>query len=177
MTKPAQLLFATCLLYKSWLQSKTCSSWLAKDEEITQDMATCAMAFRLLRLHGYDVASGKRGRSKVPVFCLVFGDTWSIFTYQPEKCCDADGLAQFSEESSFYDSVQGYLNDSEALQELYKASHVQIFEEEPVLESIGSWSAKLLKEQLCSNKISRSVDPGEVVSTVIQNIMPFVFNQ
>ncbi|PAN20858.1 hypothetical protein PAHAL_3G415900 [Panicum hallii] len=106
------------------------SSWLAKDEEITQDMATCAMAFRLLRLHGYDVAS--------------------------------DGLAQFSEESSFYDSVQGYLNDSEALQELYKASHVQIFEEEPVLESIGSWSAKLLKEQLCSNKISRSVDPGEV---------------
>jgi len=23
------------------------------------DMATCAMAFRLLRLHGYDVSSGK----------------------------------------------------------------------------------------------------------------------
>lgn len=60
-------------------------------------------------------------------------------------CCDdADGLAQFREESSFYDLVQGYLNDSEALLELYKASQVQIFEEEPVLENIGSWSAKLL---------------------------------
>jgi len=106
------------------------SSWLANDEEITQDMATCAMAFRLLRLHGYDVAS--------------------------------DGLTQFSEESSFYDSVQGHLNDSEALLELYKASQVQIFAEEPVLENIGSWSAKLLNEQLCSNKVSRSVDPGEV---------------
>ena len=73
-------------------------------------------------------------------------------------------MTQFSEESSFYDSVQGHLNDSEALLELYKASQVQIFAEEPVLENIGSWSAKLLNEQLCSNKVSRSVDPGEVGS-------------
>jgi len=114
------------------------SSWLAKDEEITQDIAMCAMAFRLLRLHGYDVAS--------------------------------DELAQFSEESSFYDSVQGYLNDSEALLELYKASQVQIFEAEPILENIGSWSAKLLKQQLCSNKISRSVDPQEV-----EHVLKFPF--
>ncbi|KAG2620631.1 hypothetical protein PVAP13_3NG178566 [Panicum virgatum] len=114
------------------------SSWLAKDEEITQDIATCVMAFRLLRLHGYDVAS--------------------------------DELAQFSEESSFYDSVQGYLNDSEALLELYKASQVQIFEAEPILENIGSWSAKLLKQQLCSNKISRSVDPQEV-----EHVLKFPF--
>ena len=35
-----------------------CSSWLAKDDEIMLDMATCAMAFRLLRMHGYDVSSG-----------------------------------------------------------------------------------------------------------------------
>jgi len=80
------------------------------------------------------------------------------------KVLCADELAQFSEESSFYDSVQGYLNDSEALLELYKASQVQIFEAEPILENIGSWSAKLLKQQLCSNKISRSVDPQEVAS-------------
>ena len=73
-------------------------------------------------------------------------------------------MTQFSEESSFYDLVQGHLNDSEALLELYKASQVQIFEEEPILENIGFWSAKLLDEQLCSKKISRSVDPGEVGS-------------
>ncbi|OEL16801.1 Stemar-13-ene synthase [Dichanthelium oligosanthes] len=106
------------------------SSWLANDEEICLDMTTCAMAFRLLRLHGYGIPS--------------------------------DGLAQFSEESSFHDSVQGYLNDTEALLELYKASQVQIFEEELILENIGSWSTKLLKQQLWSNKISRSIDPAEV---------------
>ncbi|RWV82759.1 hypothetical protein GW17_00055713, partial [Ensete ventricosum] len=32
--------------------------WLRNDEEISSDMATCAMAFRLLRMNGYDVSSG-----------------------------------------------------------------------------------------------------------------------
>ncbi|OEL22662.1 Ent-pimara-8(14),15-diene synthase [Dichanthelium oligosanthes] len=108
----------------------TYRSWLAKDEEIMQDMTTCAMAFRLLRLHGYDIPSGE--------------------------------LAQFSEESSFHESVPGHLNDTVALLELYKASQVQILEEELILENIGSWSAELLKQQLYANKISRCVDPAEV---------------
>lgn len=34
------------------------SSWLGKDEEIMLDVTTCAMAFRLLRMNGYDVSSG-----------------------------------------------------------------------------------------------------------------------
>ncbi|XP_066381595.1 dolabradiene synthase KSL4, chloroplastic-like, partial [Miscanthus floridulus] len=108
----------------------TYSSWLAKDDEIMLDMATCAMAFRLLRMHGYDVSS--------------------------------DGLSQFSEESSFHDSIQGHLNDTEALLQLYKASQVQILEEELILENIFSWSRKLLRQQQCSNKISTCVDPAEV---------------
>nr|AWA45186.1 hypothetical protein SS81E14_000003 [Saccharum spontaneum] len=33
------------------------SCWLQKDEEIMMDIATCAMAFRLLRMNGYDVSS------------------------------------------------------------------------------------------------------------------------
>jgi hypothetical protein len=42
-------------------------SWLDDDDEIMMDMATCAMAFRLLRMHGYDVSSGKpRTRGGVP---------------------------------------------------------------------------------------------------------------
>ncbi|KAG2634585.1 hypothetical protein PVAP13_2NG177700 [Panicum virgatum] len=32
-------------------------SWLEKDEEIIMDMETCAMAFRILRVHGYDISS------------------------------------------------------------------------------------------------------------------------
>ncbi|XP_020579526.1 ent-kaur-16-ene synthase, chloroplastic-like isoform X2 [Phalaenopsis equestris] len=31
--------------------------WLEKDEEIYSNVATCAMTFRLLRMHGYDVSS------------------------------------------------------------------------------------------------------------------------
>ncbi|CAN6241693.1 unnamed protein product [Urochloa humidicola] len=107
----------------------TYRSWLDRDEEIMLDMATCAMAFRLLRMHGYDVS--------------------------------CDGLAQFSEESSFHDSIQGHLGDTEALLELYRASQVQMLEEELILQDIGSWSAKLLKQQLCSGK-KLSVDPSEV---------------
>ncbi|CAL4994958.1 unnamed protein product [Urochloa decumbens] len=106
------------------------SSWLANDEEIMLDMTTCAMAFRLLRMHGYEISSG--------------------------------GLARFSEESSFYESVAGHLNDTEALLELYKASQILILEDELILEKIGSWSAQLLKQQLCANKISISADPAEV---------------
>jgi len=34
------------------------SHWLQKDEEIMMDIETCAMAFRLLRMNGYDVSSG-----------------------------------------------------------------------------------------------------------------------
>ncbi|PWZ25714.1 hypothetical protein Zm00014a_036415 [Zea mays] len=105
---------------------------LANDEEIMLDMTTCAMAFRLLRMHGYDVSS------------------------------DAS-LGQFSEESSFHDSIQGCLGDTEALLELHKASQVQIREQETaILRSIGSWSAKLLEQQLRSNKVSRNIDPAEV---------------
>ncbi|PAN21178.1 hypothetical protein PAHAL_3G447900 [Panicum hallii] len=114
-------------------------SWLANDEEIMLDMATCAMAFRLLRLHGYDVSS--------------------------------DGLSQFSSESSFHGSIQGHLNDTEALLELLKASHVQITDGELILESIGSWSSELLKEQLRSGKISRTVDPVEV-----EHVLKFPFH-
>nr|QWD59168.1 ent-kaurene synthase [Aconitum carmichaelii] len=36
---------------------KTYSCWLMKDEEIFLETATCAMAFRILRSHGYDVSS------------------------------------------------------------------------------------------------------------------------
>ncbi|KAK6911105.1 Terpene synthase, metal-binding domain, partial [Dillenia turbinata] len=33
------------------------TQWLQKDEEIVLDLTTCALAFRLLRTHGYDVSS------------------------------------------------------------------------------------------------------------------------
>ncbi|URE42554.1 Ent-kaurene synthase [Musa troglodytarum] len=40
-----------------YLRSLLLRCWLLNDEEISSDMATCAMAFRLLRMNGYDVSS------------------------------------------------------------------------------------------------------------------------
>ncbi|BAS79329.1 Os02g0568700 [Oryza sativa Japonica Group] len=79
--------------------------WLQKDEEMIMDMETCAMAFRILRMHGYDVSS--------------------------------DVLAHFSEESRFPDSVvQGSLNDTKAILELYKASKVECALQLPFYSSV-----------------------------------------
>ncbi|EAZ23515.1 hypothetical protein OsJ_07211 [Oryza sativa Japonica Group] len=85
--------------------------WMHNEEELMLDMRTCAMAFRLLRMHGYDITS--------------------------------DGMAQFVEQSSFDDSIHGYLNDTKALLELYKSSQLRCLEDDLILEEIGSWSARV----------------------------------
>uniref|UniRef100_A0A0E0MFE5 Uncharacterized protein n=1 Tax=Oryza punctata TaxID=4537 RepID=A0A0E0MFE5_ORYPU len=101
--------------------------WMQDEEEIMLDMATCAKAFRLLRMHGYDVSS--------------------------------EGMARFAERSSFDDSIHAYINDIKPLLELYKSSQVHYLEEDLILENIGSWSAKLLKQQLSSKKILKPLMP------------------
>jgi len=97
------------------------SFWLQRDEEIMMDVATCAMAFRLLRMNGYDVSS--------------------------------DELSHLAEASSFHNSLQGYLNDTKSVLELYKASKVSVSEHELILDDIGYWSANLLSEKLCSEGV------------------------
>ncbi|RLM73502.1 ent-kaurene synthase like-2 [Panicum miliaceum] len=76
------------------------------------------MAFRILRMNGYNVS--------------------------------ADELYHVAEASGFHPSLEGYLNDTRSLLELHKASKVSISEDEVILDSIGSWSGCLLKEQLRS---------------------------
>uniref|UniRef100_A0A0D3F6N1 Uncharacterized protein n=2 Tax=Oryza barthii TaxID=65489 RepID=A0A0D3F6N1_9ORYZ len=85
--------------------------WIHNEEELMLDMGTCAMAFRLLRMHGYDISS--------------------------------DGMAQFVEQSSFDDSIHGYLNDTKALLELYRSSQIRCLEDDLILQDIGSWSARV----------------------------------
>lgn len=108
----------------------TYRSFLQNDEDIIMNMETCGMAFRMLRMHGYDISS--------------------------------DAIYHFAEESKFHGSIEGYLNDTKALLELYNASLVCISEDELDLQNIGSWSGKLLKQQLCSNRVARSISPQEV---------------
>uniref|UniRef100_K3Y5K7 Uncharacterized protein n=1 Tax=Setaria italica TaxID=4555 RepID=K3Y5K7_SETIT len=108
----------------------TFSRWLQKDEEIMMDIATCAMAFRLLRMNGYDVSS--------------------------------DELSHVAEASTFCDSLQGYLNDTKSLLELYKASKVSLSENDLILDSIGSWSGNLLNDKLYSNRAQKTPIFGEM---------------
>ncbi|KAK1605634.1 hypothetical protein QYE76_029307 [Lolium multiflorum] len=95
--------------------------WLQRDDEIILDVATCAMAFRLLRMNGYDVSS--------------------------------DELSHISEASTFHNSLQGYLNETKPILELYKASKVGLSEEDLILDNIGHWSSSLLKEMLSSSEV------------------------
>ncbi|GJN21385.1 hypothetical protein PR202_gb08855 [Eleusine coracana subsp. coracana] len=54
-------------------------------------------------------------------------------------------FSNFSEESRFHDSVQGHLNGTKTLVELYKSSQIKIYEDEPTVENIGSWSGHVTK--------------------------------
>jgi hypothetical protein len=60
----------------------------------------------------------------------------------------ADDLSHITEASSD-------LNGTRSLLELYKASQVSISEDELVLDSIGTWSGRLLEEQLSSRALQR----------------------
>ena len=62
----------------------------------------------------------------------------------------ADELYHVAEASMFHNSLGGYLNDTRTLLELHKASTVSTSEDEYILDTIGSWSSTLLREQLGS---------------------------
>ncbi|CAM0870450.1 unnamed protein product [Alopecurus aequalis] len=65
----------------------------------------------------------------------------------------SDDLSHVSKASAFHDTLQGYLNDTKSLLELYKASKVSLLENELILENICYWSGSLLTEKLNSNEI------------------------
>ncbi|CAL4926066.1 unnamed protein product [Urochloa decumbens] len=106
--------------------------WLHKDEEIIMDMEVCAMAFRILRLHGYNVSCDA---------LLHLADEFII---------------------RLKSSVNVDLNDTKTLLELYKASQVRILEDEWTLDNIESQTRNLLNRQLCSRRLQRSLTLQEV---------------
>ncbi|CAL5030107.1 unnamed protein product [Urochloa decumbens] len=68
----------------------------------------------------------------------------------------SDDLYHVAQASGFHTSLEGFLNDSRSLLELHKASKVIVSEDESMLDSIGSWSGRLLKEQLRSGGLHRT---------------------
>ncbi|CAM0878121.1 unnamed protein product [Alopecurus aequalis] len=74
----------------------------------------------------------------------------------------SDELAHVAEISAFQNTLQGYLNDTKSLIELYKASKVCFSENESILDNICYWSGRLLKEKLNSGEMQNSAIFGEV---------------
>ncbi|MED6113876.1 hypothetical protein PIB30_074926 [Stylosanthes scabra] len=104
--------------------------WQQGVEDIFLDPTTCSMAFRILRLNGYDVSS--------------------------------DPFYQYSEDN-FSDSLKGYLKDTGAILELYKASQVIVHPDESILVRQNAWTRHLLKQQsshyqLYADKLRSYVD-------------------
>jgi ent-kaurene synthase len=127
------------------------------------DIATCAMAFRLLRMNGYDVSSGTSELTSLEfqtklVFSLTLAKLMCYFT--------SDELSHVAGPSNFHDSLHGYLNDTKSLLELYKASKVSLSENDLILDGIGSWSGNLLKDKLCSSRVQKDLIFGEVLHKI-----------
>ncbi|XP_054817090.1 ent-kaurene synthase-like 2 [Prosopis cineraria] len=106
--------------FKEEIQSVLDETWRLwqQEDDIFLEPTTCALAFRLLRLQGYDVSS--------------------------------DILGRFSEDK-FYNTVQGYLKDVEAVLELHKASHIVLHSSDLVLEELNLWTGHFLEEYLSTS--------------------------
>ncbi|CAA6674648.1 unnamed protein product [Spirodela intermedia] len=88
--------------------------WLKNDEEIKSSMIISAMAFRLLRMNGYEILSGSMDEI---------------------------------DEEYFQNSLDGYLEDSDTILELYKASQIKFPNEWP-LKELGIWTRNFLVKEL-----------------------------
>uniref|UniRef100_A0A0R0G697 Terpene synthase metal-binding domain-containing protein n=1 Tax=Glycine max TaxID=3847 RepID=A0A0R0G697_SOYBN len=120
--------------------------WIQGVENIFLDPTTCAMAFRMLRLNGYDVSSGWIIKAKEVNLYVVF----------------ADPFYQYSEDK-FAESLKGYLKDVSAVIELYRASQAIIHPDESILVRQSLWTKHLLKQEsspyrLYADKLRRYVD-------------------
>ncbi|XP_078432824.1 ent-kaurene synthase-like 1 isoform X2 [Wolffia australiana] len=87
--------------------------WLKNDEAITSCLTTYALAFRLLRMHGYRVSAS-------PMAHMV---------------------------EYFDDSMDGFLQNSQAVLELYKASQLR-FPGELSQKDMGLWAINFLSKEI-----------------------------
>lgn len=122
---------------------KNCSCtnrlWLQNDEEIFLDPATCALAFRVLRVHGYDVSSG---RFLFELIQLNIKFNFLLINMHAEH------LTQFGGENQSFNSFKGNLKDISAVLELFKTSQLMIHPEELVFKEQQLWTSRFLKQEL-----------------------------
>lgn len=117
--------------------------WIGGEEDIFLDPTCCALAFRILRLHGYDVSSGCLN------YCVLI--ILSSLSEKDEKFISllscVDPFNQYTEDK-FSKSLKGYLKDAGAVFELYKASQIMIHPGEEVLVKQNAWTRHFLRQEL-----------------------------
>ncbi|CAA7394308.1 unnamed protein product [Spirodela intermedia] len=117
--------------------------WLKNDEEITSSMTIYAMAFRLLKMHGYGVLSGVLPQSVAAIGSVIQFSMDKIFNHVDTILGSMDQI----DEEQFSHSLDGNLEDSNTVLELYKASQLK-FPDEWSLKELGIWTRKFLAKEL-----------------------------
>lgn len=111
------------------------------------DVGTCALAFRILRMNGYDVLSGTLSTSNkiqhMITLCIC-----NILNPYMLFICYVDKLTQIAKEECYTNSIGGHLKDTSKALELYRASQIIIHSNESALEKQHSWSNRFLKHKL-----------------------------
>ncbi|XP_054791996.1 ent-kaurene synthase 5, chloroplastic-like [Prosopis cineraria] len=86
---------------------------------------------------------------------LIVSKNWGLIAILRRKSKvywtrHGDILGRFSEDK-FYNTVQGYLKDVEAVLELHKASHIALHSSDLVLEELNFWTGHFLEEYLSTS--------------------------
>ncbi|KAK2979466.1 hypothetical protein RJ640_026364 [Escallonia rubra] len=125
-------------------------SWQQRNEEIFLDVTCCASAFRLLRMHGYEVGSE----------LVMYSRVWTLFgLYEDVKkekgslIVVVDALSEFVDEEYFFSTVGMQYTNTSTILELYKAAQIRIFQREPILEKIHEWTRNFLNNELLNRAI------------------------
>lgn len=80
---------------------------------------------------------------------------------------DLDQLAPYVDQVYFFDTVSLQMTGVATVLELYKASHIRLYEEESTLENLHAWTSKFLKQQLLSKTILDKQLQKKVIATIL----------
>ncbi|KAM7461960.1 hypothetical protein LguiA_030081 [Lonicera macranthoides] len=143
--------------------------WQLRNEEIFLDPACCALAFRLLWMHGYEVSSlivsvtNRLMNSTLPMVIIDIRVTEEFATVKNRDKSFVYSLEEYVDQEHFFNTSSPQITTANTIIELYKASEVKILEDEPILENIQNWTNTFLKHQLsnqeiCDDQLRKEVD-------------------
>ena len=164
------LLIFSHIFCRHWTEKGIC--W-ARNSEV-QDVDDTSMAFRLLRLHGYNVSPSTTQSHMYCTYSTLYMHTLSnvtILSRKKNNCFYAGVFENFEKDGEFFAFVGQSTQAVTGMYNLNRASQVS-FHGEDVLERAGRFSYRFLREREAEGTISDkwiiAKDlPGEVNYSVI----------